>query len=115
MAKFGALQAGTKRRPGCAAILGGKEGILVEGQDNQSALGMLAVHGHIEDVLVVETVIECRESSAAVFADLNAFALRADDDALGIFRVDHDGVDDPIERSRSEERRVGKECRWWGR
>src|SRR5580765_682552 len=57
---------------------------------------MLAINGHVEDMLVVEAVVAGDVRSTTVLTDLNAFAFGAQYDALRIFRIDQNCVDHPI-------------------
>src|SRR5208283_2038065 len=86
--KFGALQAWAEGGPGIAAVFGGDEGVVVESEHDERVARMLAVHSHIGNVHVVEAVVGGSERFATVFADLNTFAFRADDQLLGILFVD---------------------------
>ena len=101
--KFGALEAGAESGPGVAGVARFDEGVLVEGEDDEGVAGMIAVDGDVGDVHVVEAVVGGGKRFAAIGADLDAFAFRADDELLGIIFVDDHGVDDPVARSDAPE------------
>ena len=96
MAKIGTLQSRAESRPGSATIFRGKESIVIEGEHDQRAFRMLAVHRDVGNVLVLEAVVGGSERCAAVIADLHALAFGTDDDALRILGIDHQCVDDPV-------------------
>ena len=56
------------------------------------------IHGHVQNVLVMETNVRRRVGHAAVVADLNAFAFGPQNHALRILLVNDDRVDHPISR-----------------
>ena len=96
---FGALQASTERGPGVAGVVGGDEGVVVEGEHDERAARMLAVNRDVGDVHVVEADVGGGKGFAAVVADLHTFAFGADDQLLRILLVDDHRVDDPVARS----------------
>ncbi len=103
MAQVGALESRAKCCPRIATILRGEESVVVEGQHDKRTFRMFPVHGYVGDMLVLEAVVGGGESSTAVIADLHAFALCADDDALRILGIDDQSVDDPITGSHALE------------
>src|ERR1700692_1144695 len=54
------------------------------------------IDGYVKNVLVLEPGIRRSKSCAAVFANLHALALGADNQTIGMIRIDDDGVDNPI-------------------
>src|SRR5215470_11897396 len=57
---------------------------------------MFAVHGNVRNVVVGEAVVSGLERCAAIIADLDAFAFRADDEFLRVLLIDDERVDDPV-------------------
>ena len=96
MANVRALQPGSKGGPTCAIIFCGQERIGVKREHRQCAVRMFAIDRDIHYVLVMETGIGGNESCAAIFADLHAFALSSQNDALRILRIDQDRVYNPV-------------------
>ena len=96
MLEIGALESWSQCGPSGAAVLSGQERISVKGEDNQSACLVFVVDGYVKNVLVLETGVRRSKGCAAVFADLHALAFGADNQAVGMIRVDDDGIDNPI-------------------
>ena len=99
MAHIGTLESRTERVPACAAISGHQESIRVKCQYHQGVIGIFAVDGDIQHVLMMEAIICGDECRAAVIADLHAFAFRSQNHALRIFGIDHNRVYNPVSRS----------------
>src|SRR5450432_3040277 len=96
MLQVSALQSGSKRGPGSAAVASSQERIVVKGQHHQRAVLIFVVDGHVENVLVLKAEVGGSKCCAAVFADLHALAFSAKNHAVGMFRIDDDRVNHPI-------------------
>jgi len=92
-----------ERCPGVAAVLGRQERIVIKRQHYQGAFRMIAVQRHIRNVLVLEAVVRRSERRTAVRADLDAFALRSNDNFLRVLLVNDQCVDDPVARGHTFE------------
>src|ERR1700688_3547918 len=54
------------------------------------------IDGYVKNVLVLESDVRRSKRCAAVFADLYALAFGADNQAVGMIRIDDDGIDNPV-------------------
>src|ERR1700688_742035 len=96
MLEIGALESRSQCRPSGAAVLSSQKRVGVKGEDYQGTGLIFVIDGYVKNVLVLETSVRRSKGCAAIFADLHALAFGADNQAVGVIRVDNDGIDNPI-------------------
>src|ERR1700694_894332 len=99
MSQVGALQSRPERGPRCSAVVRSQKCIGVKRQHHQRSFLVLVIDRHIKNLLGLESEIGRSKRCAAVFADLNALALRSQNYPVRMLWIDDNRIDHPIARS----------------
>ena len=95
MSRGPGFESDAKRSPRAARVPGFKHWFKIAGENHEFAFRMLRINGCIHNPAVREALIRSAIGLSAIIADLDAQALRAENQAIRIFRVNQHGENAP--------------------